>query len=151
MPVWRWCGSFARWSSNVVRRHDSHDGLDGQDGHDCHDGFDRHDGRDGHDRGSTLLVEMSIPTGGGLLPRVRRVQLGCADIHPTSLDVPFKDSARLPRHSPRCSGRAHRQTYQLARPSLWSSMMGLMVVASRSKSRQKSAWEIRKGQRFGGT
>ena len=46
-------------------------------------------------------------------------------------------AARLPRHSPRCSGRAHRQTHQLARPRLWLSMMGLMVVvvvASRSKA-----------------
>ena len=46
-----------------------------------------------------------------------------------------------PSHSPRCSGRAHQRTHQLARPRLWLSLMGLMLVvvllANRSKSRQK--------------
>ena len=43
--------------------------------------------------------------------------------------------------SPRCSGRAYQQTHQFARPRLWLSLMGLMlvvvVVVSRSKIRQK--------------
>ena len=55
------------------------------------------------DWSSTHLVEVSIPTGEGSLPR-------------------------LPRHSPQCSERAHQRTYQLAQPRLWLTMMGLMVV-----------------------
>ena len=49
----------------------------------------------------------------------------------------FRCSCDAPSHSPRCSGRAHQRTHQLARPRVRSSMMRLMVVASRSKSRQK--------------
>ena len=49
----------------------------------------------------------------------------------------FRCSWDAPSHSPRCSGRAHQRTHQLARPRVRSSMMRLMVVASWSKSRQK--------------
>ena len=62
-----------------------------------------------------------------------------SNVYPTSIDVPSQ-GGRSPRHSPQCSGRAHQRTHQLVRPRLWLSMMGLMIVvvmASRSKSRQK--------------
>ena len=49
----------------------------------------------------------------------------------------FRCSWDAPSHSPRCSGRAHQRTHQLARPRVRSSMMRLMVVASWSKSRRK--------------
>ena len=55
-----------------------------------------------------------------------------------TLVIPMGSSlSKIPCHSPRCSEWAHLRTHQLARPRLWSSMMGLMVVvASQSKSHQ---------------
>ena len=52
-------------------------------------------------------------------------------------------SVRLPRHSPRCSEWVHRQTHQLARPRLWLSMMGLMVVVVvKSVEKSPKVWKI---------
>ena len=57
---------------------------------------------------------------------------------PSWLKCQFRqEEVRFLDHSPRCSGRAHQRTHQLARPRVRSSMMRLMVVASWSKSRQK--------------
>ena len=77
------------------------------------------------------------------------------------------DGGHDDEHSPRGSGRAHQQTHQLVRPGLWSSMMrlmevGVVLLASRSKSRQKVEESSKspknlkglkscKGHRFGGT
>ena len=80
------------------------------------------------------------------------------------------DGGHDDEHSPRGSGREHQWTRQLARPRLWLSLMGLMLVvvlvASRSKSQSKSRQKVKesskspknlkglkscKGHRFGGT
>ena len=56
----------------------------------------------------------------------------------------------LPRHSSRCSGRAHQRTHQLARPRLRSSMIRLMVVVvNQSKSHQQveESSEVEKPQK----
>ena len=52
------------------------------------------------------------------------------------------DGSHDDEHSPRGSERAHQRTHQLVRPGLWPSMMrlmevGVVLLASRSKSRQK--------------
>ena len=90
-------------------------------------------------QGSTLLVEVSIPTGKSLLPRVCQVQPFCVDIQvfirlyrrfvqePSRITTPLTSMLKT-----------SRSTESTTRPGLRSSMMRLMVaVASRSKSCQK--------------
>ena len=53
------------------------------------------------------------------------------------------DSGHDIEHSPRGLGRAYQRTHQLVRPGLWLNMMrlievGVVLLVSRSKSRQKS-------------